>query len=112
MMSMPILPNVPVQPSLHIGNGENQPHYPTNMPPPAPTDVPLGERSVNVVRAAVTTAARTLTPRRHDEQQQPMIKSRIIEMLKRNPKISWEALELAIDRWCSASKIRRCVTSL
>jgi hypothetical protein len=36
--------------------------------------------------------------RDHDEQQ-PLIKSRIIEMLKRNPKISWESLELAIDRW-------------
>jgi hypothetical protein len=35
--------------------------------------------------------------RGHDEQQ-PLIKSRIIEMLKRNPKISWESLELAIDR--------------
>jgi hypothetical protein len=32
-------------------------------------------------------------------------------MLKRNPKISWESLELAIDRWCSASTIRRWVTS-
>jgi hypothetical protein len=52
MMSMPILPNVPVQPSFRIGNRP----CPTNMPPPAPTAVPLGERSVNV-RAPVRAAA-------------------------------------------------------
>jgi hypothetical protein len=34
--------------------------------------------------------------RGHDEQQ-PLIKSRIIEMLKRNPKISWELEAPAID---------------
>jgi hypothetical protein len=56
---MPILPNVPVQPSLRIGDGPCT----TKMPPSAPTSVPLGERSVNVVRApvpapAVPTAAR------------------------------------------------------
>jgi hypothetical protein len=48
--------------------------------------------------------------RGHDEEQ-PLIKSRITEMLKRDPKISWESLELGIDRWCSASTIRRWVTS-
>jgi hypothetical protein len=61
---MPISPNVPVQPSLRISNGENEPPCPTNMPPPAPTAVPLGERSVNAVRAPAVLglycAARTL----------------------------------------------------
>jgi hypothetical protein len=48
--------------------------------------------------------------RSHDEQQ-PMIQSRITDMLKDNPKISWESLELAIDRWCCASTIRRWAIS-
>jgi hypothetical protein len=48
--------------------------------------------------------------RGHDEEQ-PLIKSRIIEMLKRDPKISWASLELGIARWCSASTIRRWITS-
>jgi hypothetical protein len=70
MISMPILPNVPVQPSLRIGNGS----CPTNMPPPAPTAVPLGERSVNVVRASVP-AARTLTPQEQRGQQKDVRKA-------------------------------------
>jgi hypothetical protein len=66
MMSMPMLPNVnvPVQPSLRIGNTP----CPTNMPPPVPTAVPFGERLVNVVRAPVLTAARTLTKTEKKEQ--------------------------------------------
>ncbi len=67
-MSMPILPNVPVQPSLRIDNTPCS----TNMPPPAPTAVPLlVEQSVNVVRAApVPTEAQTLgTPQEQREQK-------------------------------------------
>ena len=48
--------------------------------------------------------------RRHDALQ-PTIKHLIIQSLKNNPKLSWEALEGKIDRWCSASTIRRWVTS-
>jgi hypothetical protein len=44
--------------------------------------------------------------RGHDEQQ-PLIKGQIIEMLQMNPKICWEALELHIHRWWCASTIRR-----
>ena len=48
--------------------------------------------------------------REHDEKQ-PNIKYRIVEELKRNPKISWAALEKQIGYWCSASTISRFVTS-
>jgi hypothetical protein len=69
-MLMPILPNVPVQPSLHIGNAP----CPTNMPPPVPTAVPLGERSVNVVRAPVLTAAGSLTQKQEKQEQEKAVK--------------------------------------
>jgi hypothetical protein len=68
-MLMPIFPNVPVLPSLHIGNTPS----PTNMPPPTPTALPLAERSVSVVQAPVPapavppTAARTLTKKEQDK---------------------------------------------
>jgi hypothetical protein len=71
MMLMPILPNVPVQPSLHIGNAP----CPTDMPPPVPTAVPLGERSVNVVRAPGLTAAQTLTQKEKHEQEKAVKKA-------------------------------------
>ena len=48
--------------------------------------------------------------REHDEKQ-PHIKYIIIEHIKKNPKISWHALEKRIDYWCSASTIWRWVTS-
>ena len=73
---MPILPNVPVQPSLRIGNGS----CPTNMPPPAPTAVPLGERSVNAVRAPTVLglycAARALTLQEQKEEDKAVKKAR------------------------------------
>jgi hypothetical protein len=75
-MSMPISPNVPVQPSLRISNGENEPPCPTNMPPPAPTAVPLGERSVNAVRAPAVPAARTLTLQEQKEVDKAVKKAR------------------------------------
>jgi hypothetical protein len=52
-----------------------------------------------------------MVAREHDEQQ-PNIKNRIIEALKANPKVSWQALEETIQHWCSASTIWRWVTSL
>jgi hypothetical protein len=51
-----------------------------------------------------------MVAREHDEQQLN-IKQRIIEALKANPKIYWQALEETIQHWCSASTIRRWVTS-
>jgi hypothetical protein len=46
------------------------------MPPPAPTAVPLGERSVNVVRAPSVPAARTLTLQEQREEQKAVEKAR------------------------------------
>jgi hypothetical protein len=48
--------------------------------------------------------------RSHDNLQ-PMIKHVICDYLRKNPKISWDALEGKIDRWCSADTIRRWLTS-
>jgi hypothetical protein len=52
-----------------------------------------------------------MVAREYDEQQLN-IKQRIIEALKANPKVSWQALEETIQHWCSASTIWRWVTSL
>jgi hypothetical protein len=78
----PIWPKVPAQPSLRIANGENQPPCPTNMPPPASTAVPLGERSVNVPAPAVP-AARTLTPQEQRERTKSREKKRFINQRER-----------------------------
>jgi len=43
--------------------------------------------------------------------RQPAIKESIIDAIRKNPKISWSGIEAEIDFWCSASTIRKWVTS-
>jgi hypothetical protein len=51
-----------------------------------------------------------MVARQHDEQQ-PTIKRQIIEAIRANPKVSWQALEETLQHWCSATTIWRWVTS-
>jgi hypothetical protein len=47
----------------------------------------------------------------HHDTKQPSIKKRLLKELKKNPKISWAALEKCLDHWCSTATIWRWVTS-
>ena len=39
------------------------------------------------------------------------IKHKLIEMVQKNPKVSWESLEAAVDQWWSAATIRGWMTT-
>jgi hypothetical protein len=100
MMSMPMLPNVnvPVHPSLRIGNTP----CPTNMPPPAPTAAPFSERLVNVVCAPVLTAARTLTKKEKKEQEDKVVKKELttnestLKVAEANQATRWTEHEISV----------------
>ena len=49
--------------------------------------------------------------RRKHLERQPHIKNEIIESIKKDPRRTWVGIEADINHWCSASCIRRWVTS-
>lgn len=49
--------------------------------------------------------------RREHLLQQPRIKDRIIDAIRKNPKRSWSGIEADINHWCSDASIYRWVTS-
>ena len=43
--------------------------------------------------------------------QKQNIKHELIEMVRKNPKVSWESLTAGVDQWCSAATICRRMTT-
>ena len=43
--------------------------------------------------------------------QQQNIKHKLIEMFRKNPKVSWVSLAAEVDQWCSAATIQQWMTT-